>query len=99
MPEMKANAANFNVQESPVENPLGVESMYVNHANVLTTQWDFRIIMSEVVPMRPKDVHVQLRANVVMTPPHAKAFLNVLKANIEIWEKQNGEIKVPGEPK
>ena len=66
------------------------EGHYVNFANILHNPTEFVIDFGRVVPGRT-DVKVQCR--VLTTPFHAKQLLRALQQNIEIYERNYGEIR------
>jgi hypothetical protein len=66
------------------------EGHYVNFANILHNPTEFVIDFGRVVPGK-NDVKVQCR--VLTTPFHAKQFLRALQQNIEIYERNYGEIR------
>jgi len=82
---------------TPLEGDAIAAAAYCNFAQVQTTAWDFRFLLSEVVTVRfPKPaMRHALRANVVMTPAHAKAFCAALVNQLREYERQFGEIAVP----
>ena len=69
------------------------------HASIRTSVYDFAIEFGEVdkieINKNQADMYVELKAGIVMSPQHAKAFFNILKKNLEEYEKQFGEIKLP----
>jgi hypothetical protein len=74
-------------------NPNNVGSVYANIAAVAMTTWDVRILLSEITQIViGEPPSVILRANIVMTPSHAKAFAKLLEDNIAAYEKQFGKI-------
>ena len=57
---------------------------------------EFVIDFTRMLPGVPK---TKVYARIIMTPQHAKSFLNALNENIGKFEKEFGEIKVlRGEP-
>jgi hypothetical protein len=66
------------------------EGHYVNFANILHNPTEFVIDFGRVVPGR-NDVKVLCR--VLTTPFHAKQLLRALQQNIEIYERNYGEIR------
>jgi hypothetical protein len=64
---------------------------YVNFANIIHSPSEFVIDLGRIMPGRP-DVKVYSR--VVMTPLHAKQFLDALAQNISMFEQKYGEIRV-----
>jgi uncharacterized protein DUF3467 len=66
------------------------EGHYVNFANILHNPTEFVIDFGRVVPGR-NDVKVMSR--VLTTPFHAKQLVRALQQNIEIYERNYGEIR------
>jgi len=62
-------------------NPQGVLSVYTNNVGLSATPWDVRMLFSEIV-IDGTEPRAELRASVVMSLPHARAFLEALKAAI-----------------
>ena len=62
---------------------------YVNFANIIHSPSEFVIDLGRVVPGR-NDVKIYSR--VIMTPLHAKQFIDALGQNIKLFEQKYGEI-------
>ncbi|RPH92035.1 MAG: DUF3467 domain-containing protein [Calditrichaeota bacterium] len=71
------------------------EGIYVNLAIISHSPAEFIFDFTRVLPGIPK---TKVYARVIMTPQHAKSFLNALKENVAKYESQFGEIKVISEP-
>lgn len=67
------------------------QGQYVNFANIIHSPSEFVIDLGRVVPGRP-DVKVYSR--VILTPLHAKQFLDALTHNLALFEQKFGEIRV-----
>jgi Protein of unknown function (DUF3467) len=63
---------------------------YVNFANIIHSPSEFVIDLGRVVPGR-NDVKIYSR--VILTPLHAKQFLEALTHNISLFEQKYGEIQ------
>ncbi|HKD11709.1 MAG TPA: DUF3467 domain-containing protein [Thermoanaerobaculia bacterium] len=63
---------------------------YVNFANILHNPTEFVIDFGRMVPGR---TDVKVLARVLMTPFHAKQLARALQQNLEIYEKNYGEIR------
>ncbi len=63
---------------------------YVNFANIIHSPSEFVIDLGRVVPGR-NDVKIYSR--VILTPLHAKQFLDALGHNISLFEQKYGEIR------
>ena len=66
------------------------QGQYVNFANIIHSPSEFVIDLGRVVPGRP-DVKVYSR--VILTPLHAKQFLDALTHNLALFEQKFGEIR------
>ena len=63
---------------------------YVNFAHIIHSQSEFVIDLGRVVPGR-NDVKIYSR--VILTPLHAKQFLEALGHNLSLFEQKYGEIR------
>jgi len=79
-----------------VESPL----LYSNRVQIQLSSWDFNFEFAQLLIV-PNDqegqaatVAVNAIQRIVMSPQHAKAFLEILRQNVEEWEKQFGEIQL-----
>ena len=68
------------------------EGVYANFFMISNTQSEYVIDCGRIVPGLP-DVKIYTR--VMTTPIHAKQLLMTLQQNIDQYEKQFGEIKIP----
>jgi hypothetical protein len=74
-------------------------SIYSNSANLEVTPWDFKIVFGALVKSEGgKLPRIENRVEVVMSPQHAKALLGIFTTNVQEYEKQMGEIKLPPAP-
>jgi Protein of unknown function (DUF3467) len=64
---------------------------YVNFANIIHSPSEFVIDLGRIVPGR---TDVKVYSRVIMTPLHAKQFLDALAQNISLFEQKFGEIRV-----
>lgn len=72
------------------------EGIYSNLALISHSAAEFVIDFTRVVPGVPT---ARVYARILMTPQHAKSFLQALEENLGKYEKQFGEIKVHGDAK
>ena len=63
---------------------------YVNFANIIHSPSEFVIDLGRVVPGRPD---VKIYSRVILTPLHAKQFLEALAHNLSLFEQKFGEIQ------
>ena len=63
---------------------------YVNFANIIHSPSEFVIDLGRVVPGR-NDVKIYSR--VILTPLHAKQFLEALTHNMALFEQKYGEVR------
>jgi len=71
------------------------EGIYSNLAIISHSNAEFVIDFTRVLPGIPK---ARVHARIIMTPIHAKLLSNALQENIGKYEKQHGEINIPGDP-
>ncbi|MCG8603997.1 DUF3467 domain-containing protein [bacterium] len=69
------------------------EGIYSNLALISHSPAEFVIDFTRMLPGVPK---TKVYARIVMTPQHAKSFLQALQDNVTKYEKQFDEIKVHG---
>jgi len=84
------NQQQINIQLGEKE----AEGIYSNLALITHSAAEFVVDFTRLVPGVPKS---KVYARIIMTPQHAKSFLNALRDNIEKYEKQFGEIKTHAE--
>ena len=67
------------------------EGIYSNLALISHSGAEFVIDFTRIVPGVPK---TRVYARIIMTPQHAKSFLNAMQENINKYEQEFGEIRV-----
>ncbi len=68
---------------------------YVNFANIIHSPSEFVIDLGRIMPGR---TDVKVYSRVIMTPLHAKQFLQALAQNIGLFEQKFGEIRLDSAP-
>lgn len=82
-------------QQINVELPQEVaEGNYANLALIAHSPSEFILDFARMLPGLPK---AKVCARMVMTPTNAKALLRTLQTNIQRYEENFGEIKMPGQ--
>jgi hypothetical protein len=75
------------------------EGQYVNFANILHNPTEFVVDFGRLVPGR---TDVKILARILTTPYHAKQISQALLQNIQLYERNYGEIRsdfpAPGTP-
>ena len=71
------------------------QGTYVNFANIIHSPGEFVVDMGRVVPGRP-DVRIATR--LILSPLHAKQFLQALTHNLSLYEQKFGEIRIDLSP-
>jgi len=69
--------------------------VYANNVQIETSIWDCRLTFGELTKATDGKPSVEQLVTVVMSPQHAKALVGVLAGNLQQYEKQVGEIKLP----
>lgn len=72
--------------------PLNPSATYANMVMVSHTQFE---VMLDFIQVIGHDPRARVQQRIVMTPAHAKMFLNALAENLTRYEAANGEIKLP----
>jgi len=96
MAEQKGGESSSESGGTVVEGPL----LYSNKVQIQLSSWDFNFEFAQllIVPNeqegQPATVAVNAIHRIIMSPQHAKAFLEILRQNVEEWEKQFGEIRL-----
>ena len=63
---------------------------YINFANIIHSPSEFVIDLGRVVPGR---TDVKIYSRVILTPLHAKQFLEALAHNMSLFEQKFGEVR------
>ena len=77
-----------------VKVPPDLEAIYANFALITHTASEIIIDFARVLPNTPQ---AKVYARIINTPMHAKLLLRALSDNLEKYEAQFGEIKLPAE--
>jgi hypothetical protein len=77
-----------------IEVPPDLDAIYTNFALITHTPSEIIIDFARVLPNAPK---AKVYARIINTPIHAKLLLRALSENLEKYEKQFGEIKLPAD--
>jgi len=75
-----------------IEVPADLDAIYANFAVITHTPSEVIIDFARVLPNTPR---AKVCARIINTPLHAKLLLRALSENLERYEQQFGEIKVP----
>jgi hypothetical protein len=82
-----------NQQQLQIElKPEVAQGVYANLAILTHSSSEFIIDLAAMMPGMPK---AEVRSRVIMTPEHAKRLLFALQDNIQKYEQQFGNIRVP----
>jgi len=68
------------------------EGVYANFFMIANNPSEYIIDCGRIVPGLP---NARIYSRIMTTPQHAKQLLKLLQQNIEQYEKQYGEIKIP----
>ncbi len=85
--EQKKNQINIELPEDMAD------GVYANLAIISHSHSEFVIDFIRMLPNVPK---AKVKSRVIVTPEHAKRFLNALADNISKYEGQHGTIEVKG---
>ena len=67
---------------------------YANSVQVRVNLWDFFLMFGTVNQTAPDAVTIQNFQGVYLSPPQAKALMNVLQQNLKQYEAAFGEIRL-----
>ena len=71
------------------------EGIYSNLAVITHSHSEFAVDFIKIMPGVPK---AKVKARIILTPQHAKRFLNAFAENIHRYENAHGEIKEVEQP-
>jgi hypothetical protein len=77
-----------------IEVPPELEATYANLALITHSASEIIIDFARVLPNSPK---AKVYARIITTPMHAKLLLRALGDNLEKYEAQFGEVKLPAD--
>ena len=86
---------NKNKRKIKLEMPKDPSGTY---ANMVMISHNKNEMFLDFIQTLPHDPRAKVQQRIVMTPMHAKLFLQALQENIERFEGQFGEIEVPKRP-
>ncbi len=67
---------------------------YANSVQIRVNLWDFFLMFGTINQAAPDNVSIQNFQGVYISPPQAKALLNVLQQNVSQYEGAFGEIRL-----
>ena len=67
---------------------------YANSVQVRVNVWDFFLVFGTLHQAKENEVEVHNFQGVYMSPQQAKALMNILRQNVEQYEKTFGEVKL-----
>jgi len=67
---------------------------YANSVQIRVNLWDFFLMFGTINQTAPDNVSIQNFQGVYISPPQAKALLNVLQQNVNQYESAFGEIRL-----
>ena len=68
---------------------------YANSTRMTVGLWDFKFAFGEVENADSSEIKVSEKMAIIMSPQHAKMFLQIFEKNLRRYEEQFGEIKLP----
>lgn len=69
------------------------EGIYSNFAIITHSHAEFVVDFIKIVPGAPK---AKVKSRIILTPQHAKRFMQALADNVEKFEANFGEVNDPG---
>ncbi|MEM7116512.1 MAG: DUF3467 domain-containing protein [Chloroflexota bacterium] len=77
-----------------IDIPKDLKPVYGNLAFITHKHMEFFIDFAQIMPHSPRG---SLVSRVIMSPMHAKLLHNALATNLANYERQYGQIKLPGD--
>jgi len=77
-----------------IEVPPELDATYSNFAMITHTASEVILDFARILPNTPRS---KVHARIITTPSHAKLLLRALRENLDRYEAQFGEIKLPAE--
>ena len=71
---------------------------YANSVQIRVNLWDFFLTFGLVTQTAPDQVSIHNFQGIYLSPPQAKALLNVLQQNVNQYESAFGEIRLEPQP-
>jgi len=68
------------------------------YANMVMLSHNQNEMFFDFIQMIPHDARARVQERIVMTPTHAKMFLQALQTNMSRFEARFGEVEVPQRP-
>lgn len=84
-----------NPRQLRIEMPPNPSAVYSNTVIISHTQNE---VVFDFIQIMPNDPRARIQQRIVMTPAHAKMFLNALMENIRRYEDAHGVLKLPPRP-
>lgn len=69
------------------------EGVYANFFMISHSPSEFIVDFGRLMPGMP---NAKVKSRILLTPQHAKHLMKLLEKNIENFENQHGEVKLPG---
>lgn len=79
-------------QKIAIDMPKDLQAVYANVALISHTPVEVVLDFAQILPRMPRGT---VQARVIMTPMHAKLLQMALTQNVQNYERQFGEIRLP----
>lgn len=73
-------------------------NLNASYANTVMISHNLNEVIFDFIQVMPNDPRARVQQRIVMTPVHAKMFMNALVENVRLYEEKHGEIKLPPRP-
>lgn len=77
-----------------LENAPDYREGYANSVQVRASLWDFVLVFGTIQQAAPDSVSIRNFQGIYLSPPQAKALLNLLQQNLSQYESAFGEIRL-----
>lgn len=79
-------------EDNTVQANNSIPNVYINNVNLGFSNWDMFLLLGEMLGEREGKLVVQNKVRITMSLQFAKAFSDLLKTNLDAFEKETGEI-------
>lgn len=84
-----------NQRKIQVEMPKDPSGTYANTVMISHNKYE---VFFDFIQVMPHDARARVQQRIVMTPTHAKMFLQALEENVRRYEDKFGDVEVPQRP-
>lgn len=91
--DMKLNVKEWG-EDNMIQANNSIQNVYVNNVNLGFSNWDMFLLLGEMLGEKDGKLVVINKVRVTMSLQFAKALSELLKTNLDAFEKETGEISL-----